>query len=522
MKTRLFHFSPILLGIFFLDPTSVNANNIQLDDTLSQVTDVSQLRDVNPSDWAYEALNSLASKYNCIAGYPDGSFRGNRPLTRYEFAAGLNACLQQLERMIGSNSSTVSEGDLQTLNRLTREFQEELDSLGKRVDTLDTRTQDLENHQFSTTTKLEGQVVTALEGTTAGKTINGQPFTDNQIVFGARTRLEFHSSFNGEDDLTIRFQANGLKETNLHTAEGTLYFSEKVADNNIGIDTLNYKFKAGEKTQVVIALNGSGADEFVPTLNYWDDDGASGAFSLFGTRAPIYYQAEDKGIGLNHQFNDQITLSLGYIANSANDPNSGNGLFNGPYAGIAQLTLQPTDNLSFGLTYLNAYNQSDSITGSNLSNIRTYTEDNFGTAVNTSSNSYGLSAQWKMSDKFILGGWVGYNKVKTLNIPDGLLNKGSQDIWNWAVTLALPDLGKEGNMGGILFGMEPKVTGSTLQFIDGKNVDSSTSYHVEAFYQYKVNDFITITPGLIWITAPDHNEQNSDAVMGIVRTTFSF
>ncbi|HBB32401.1 MAG TPA: hypothetical protein DC064_11540, partial [Cyanobacteria bacterium UBA9273] len=44
-----------------------------------------------PGDWAYEALRSLVERYGCIAGYPDGTFRGNRAMTRYEFAAGLNA-----------------------------------------------------------------------------------------------------------------------------------------------------------------------------------------------------------------------------------------------------------------------------------------------------------------------------------------------------------------------------------------------------------------------------------------------
>jgi len=38
------------------------------------------------------------------------------------------------------------------------------------------------------------------------------------------------------------------------------------------------------------------------------------------------------------------------------------------------------------------------------------------------------------------------------------IGRGDADVWNWAVTLAFPNLGKEGNLGGILIGMEPKVT----------------------------------------------------------------
>jgi hypothetical protein len=58
---------------------------------MGQVTSVTQLSDVQPTDWAYEALRSLVERYGCIAGYPGGTFRGNRSMSRYEFAAGLNA-----------------------------------------------------------------------------------------------------------------------------------------------------------------------------------------------------------------------------------------------------------------------------------------------------------------------------------------------------------------------------------------------------------------------------------------------
>jgi len=41
----------------------------------------------------------------CIAGYPDGTYRGNRALTRYEFAAGLNACLDRVNELIAAATS---------------------------------------------------------------------------------------------------------------------------------------------------------------------------------------------------------------------------------------------------------------------------------------------------------------------------------------------------------------------------------------------------------------------------------
>ncbi|MCY7390659.1 MAG: S-layer homology domain-containing protein, partial [Leptolyngbyaceae cyanobacterium CAN_BIN12] len=49
--------------------------------TLGQVTSVSQLTDVRPTDWAFQALQSLIERYGCIVGYPDKTYRGNRALT---------------------------------------------------------------------------------------------------------------------------------------------------------------------------------------------------------------------------------------------------------------------------------------------------------------------------------------------------------------------------------------------------------------------------------------------------------
>ncbi|ACA99036.1 MULTISPECIES: iron uptake porin [Cyanophyceae] len=133
-------------------------------DDIAQVNSVFQLSDVSPSDWAFDALRNLVENYNCIVGYPDGTFRGSRPLSRYEFAAGLNACLQQIERMIQSGTSEVTPEDLAALRRLVNEFEAELATLGARVDDLEGRVEFLEDNQFSTTTKLGGEVIFNLGG----------------------------------------------------------------------------------------------------------------------------------------------------------------------------------------------------------------------------------------------------------------------------------------------------------------------------------------------------------------------
>ena len=149
---------------------SINSNNLVRSSAVAQnVTSVSQLSDVRPTDWAFTALQSLVERYGCIAGYPDSTFRGNQATSRFEFAAGLNACLDKVNEIISAGlADKVSQEDLSTLQRLQEEFAAELATLRGRVDALDAKTAKLEAQQFSTTTKLRGEAVFGLAAASDG------------------------------------------------------------------------------------------------------------------------------------------------------------------------------------------------------------------------------------------------------------------------------------------------------------------------------------------------------------------
>lgn len=498
--------------------TDINSVN-----SFNQVTNVSQLRDVAPTDWAYEALRSLVERYGCIAGFPNQTYRGNQTLSRYEFAAGLNSCLNQIERLIATSETVVRE-DLNTLNRLIREFEAELATISGRVNSLEERTAFLEDHSFSTTTKLTGSAVFGLASVLTGDNADGEAI-DRIPVLGDRARLSFNTSFTGED-LLITFLSAGnfpFFSDVTNTFEGQIGYSED-SDNQLRAITASYYFPVGNHTTVVIEGTGGFSYDFADTLNPLDalDDSGSGAISYFGNRNPIYNQVYGAGVGINTQIGNLFELSLGYLAPDAAEPTEGNGLFNGAYSALGQIVFKPSDSFKLGLTYVNAYNASDTYTGTNLANFRNFTATELGEAAPVSSNSYGIGASWQISDRFILSGWGGYINERVLSTLDNQIERGEREILNWAVTLALPDLFKEGSLGGVVVGMEPKVIESTVNIPGFDNEDKDTSLHVEAFYQYRVNDNIAITPGVIWITAPDANQDNNDIVIGTVRTTFTF
>ncbi len=494
-------------------------------DPLAQITSVSELRDVAPDAWAYEALSSLVERYGCIVGYPDRTFRGDRGLSRWEFAAGLNACLNVMERLIRENSAVMRE-DIDKLQRLTQAFAPELASLGARVDNLEFRTARLEDQQFSTTTKLSGEVVMALSGVASGKKNDGEDTIPKITTFAHRTRLELNTSFTGRDNLYTRLASGNIAELaeTAGTFQSNLAFSQP-DDNNLGLEVLFYNFPLSDSVQLWVTPAGGAFDDFTSTVNVLDGDGALGALSAFGTRNPIYYLGGGAGLGMQGTWNN-LEWSLGYLAGEGNDPRQGAGLFNGPYGAIAQVGYNFNDKLNVALTYAHGYNSLDTGTGSQRSNFQFFAEDRLGQAVPTVHNAYGVEMSWKLSEHFVLGGWGGLTKAKTLAVIEtdkGVIGRGDLDIWNWAVTLAFPDLIREGNMGGIIVGMQPWLSTSSLTLPDGlRATDQDSSLHLEGFFQWAMSDNWFITPGILVIPNADFDSRNETLVIGAIRTTFTF
>ncbi|MEH1779927.1 MAG: iron uptake porin [Nostoc sp.] len=487
--------------------------------SLSQVTSVSQFSDVQPTDWAFQALQSLVERYGCIAGYPNSTYRGNRALTRYEFAAGLNACLDRVNELIATaTADLVTKQDLATLQRLQEEFSAELATLRGRVDSLETRTAELEAHQFSTTTKLVGEAIFAV-------TNNFGNNSNSNTVFQDRVRLDLQTSFTGQDTLHTRLAAGNATPLNLRngTFEGTQTFNLSPSTNNnnaVSIDWLAYYFPLG-KSQVYIAASGGIQSDYVPTVNpyFQDFDGGNGALSTFASESPIYRIGGGSGAGVNLVFGKgsggfQPSLTLGYLGSQANSPNPGNGLFDGNYAALGQLNLNVGNHFSLAATYVNAYNGSGTLLfdggSANTTAVVGTAQANFLGGTNPYiSNSYGLEAAFKPSDKLSISGFVLYSDITGFG---NRANNGSE-VWSYGAGIALPDLGKKGNVLGIFAGVEPYVGGTP----------GDKPYHFEGFYKYRVSDNISITPGVIWLTNPGQlNGNNDDAIIGTLRTTFTF
>ena len=493
-------------------PAAPQAQPTQQSGTMSQVTSVSQLSDVRPTDWAFQALQSLVERYGCIAGYPDGTYRGNRALTRYEFAAGVNACLDQITKLIGSSTGTfVTKDDLAILQRLQEEFAAELATLRGRVDGLEARTAELEANQFSTTTKLAGEAVFAVTDTFSG---DGIRLEDDETVtnFGYRVRLNLLTSFTGRDLLRTRLQAGNIARYDRATATGTNMARLSIEggeSSNFILEEMYYSFPMGNAT-FIVGPQGLDLDEIANTASPFKSTGTT-SISRFGSRSnpAVFRGPQGAGASMTYNFGN-FQATAGYLAGDSDAPNpaNGRGVFDGSFSALGQIGFfsKPFD---LGLTYTRKYNRAGDVnimggTGSSLAN------QPFGSAP-TESDNYGVQVNFKPSSRFQIGGWYGYTKAEQLR-------GGNNDatIQNGAITLALADFGRQGNLLGFVFGVPPKVTESDV----ARN--RNTSYHLEGFYRFQVNDFISVTPGVYVILNPEHNNRNDDIWVGLLRTTFSF
>lgn len=482
------------------------------------VTSVNQLKDVQPTDWAFVALQSLVERYGVIAGYSDGTFRGNRTMTRYEFAAALEKAITTITDKTRDFPDTfIVRADLEVLQRLQQEFSVELSSLHGRVDILEANTAQLQANQFSTTTKLTGQAIFAVNaGGFEGKRIiapRGAEITrDNpNATFIYRASVDLNTSFHGTDLLKIRLlsgstgandNAGGFLEPNLGS---TLDFSIPGRGDSFSLGRLYYTFAPVKDLKVTLgpALV---APDFVDKNRY-----ANVSFLDFSTQAFVNNfillpRPGGAGAVLDWQpGGGAVKLRALYVSSDATDslpenqrllgggapenirlfPTAGGGanggLFGDPYQGFLELEYNPSQAFSVRLQY-----SGGEIFGSSFQGI-------------------GANFDLQLTQQIGVFGRYGYASYPNTSLGD--INPNY-----WMAGVGLRDIGIQGSIAGVAMGQP---------FIE-TNLGNATQTNFEAFYNYPVNKNIRITPLVQIITNPSNQKDNGTIFTGTLRTVFSF
>jgi len=490
---------------------------------LEEVTNVDQLTDVSPRHWAYEALRDLVERYRCIDDFGQKKFNGDRAISRYEFAAGLNLCLFKIKRLLsGLENKIVSQKDLAAMQRLEEEFATELKATAGRIDQLEQRIDTLSEHQFSPTTILRGLVdfnFASAWGTkkAVAPGINTREDLNSTPTLSTRAIINFDTSFTGRDRLRTNLIAanNSGFGSGVTGTEMSLLIGMQNTANKVVLGTLFYEFPLGDRGILSIAPTADFPTRIFPALN------PVNSISNFGAESPIYDFAFGSGAILYYHLTDQIAAGVSYLAATGTSPNQG--VFNGQYTLLSQLSYTVSEQLALAFTYGRYYapqpEQTINLTGSKGSQ---FAQVPFGGNTPTSSNAFGLQFTYKLTDSLILGGWGSYVNGIAEGSPTVSNINGSQgsraDIWSWAITASLTDLIKAGSQLSFVFGMPPKATANDIV----ARQDRDTSLHLELSYSYPLTERIYIAPGFLVITNPEHNAANPPVWVGLLRTSFFF
>lgn len=481
-----------------------------------RVTSVSQLSDVQPTDWAYQALQSLVERYGVVAGYSDNSYKGDRAMTRYEFAAALNAALERVNELIAAGvADRLLRQDLAVLQRLQSEFAEELAVLQGRIDRLEARNAELKANQFSTTTKLTGQALFAVNAggfsgdriisPTGAEIANDNP---NATVL-YRASLDFNTSFFGNDLLKIRIDtgSNGINDNAAGVLEpnfgSVLDYSAKPPSNGeFGLSRLYYSFAPVRNLSVAVGPDIKTTD-FVDLNSYanlsfrdfstsalvnnfillpvngpsagavinWNPGG--GAFKL---RA-LYAASDPANPGLR---SNRIGLSFFTGVLYPNASGDG-GLFGDTYQNTVELEYSPSKAFALRLQY----------SGGQLFDNRF--------------DVVGANAELAISPQIAIFGRYGYGSYADTTF--GNLNPSY-----WMAGVGWRDLLVKGAFAGIAAG-QPFIA---------SEIGNATQTNFEAFYNFPVNDNIRVTPVVQVVTNPSNQGSNGTIVTGTLRTVFSF
>ena len=171
--------------------------------------------DVTPDSWAYQAVSQLANA-GIVNGYPDGTFKGQQNITRYEMAQMVAKALVRQDRVDAEQNAII--------NRLANEFSAELNNLGVRVSTLENK---VGNFKFTGDARVRYQgsndrgndYVNVTETNVYGDVTEK---TSKRSKFDYRGRVQFEATVNDNTKAVVRlatgdkeFGATGNPETTL-------------------------------------------------------------------------------------------------------------------------------------------------------------------------------------------------------------------------------------------------------------------------------------------------------------------
>ncbi len=486
--------APAALGL--LAPMAATAAELNINGvsdysaSSEEVKSASQFSDVNPTDWAFQALTNLAERHGCTAATPNGS------MTRYEAAALLNTCL--------GNIAEVNEEE----RRLINEFGPELAVIKGRIDGLEARVGEFEAGQFSSTTKLNGYAIF-----TVGGTDEDEANDDDAVTFNYTWQANLNTSFTGRDLLYTRLKTGNFGPSNMKNSSGVYINHANSNDDTIKVDKLWYQFPVGDNLKMWLGAK---------IENYYMLASAPSLYKpilkdlKLGGNGAVYGASTGQGFGVawTQQTDDssapRFAISTNYTASSStgedSNPETGGILTDGAKGMFLTKVEYGSPRWQVSAAYSHKTHNPTASAG-------------FGTSAGKSrtgsTDGIGLRGYWKPETTGAIPAVsVGYDLA---TVDDDGATGSTEETTSWMVGLSWKDAFVDGNKAGLAFGQRQyasEIVGSTED-------PSDENFIWEAYYTFQVSDNVSVTPAIFGLTDP--KDGSSDDVTGaIVNTTFRF
>ncbi len=384
-------------------------------------------------------------------------------------------------------------------NIFINEVSEDIVNLKSRVDGLEVKQNEFEAGSFSDTTTLDGKVnftIGALSYDGSGT----DTVSNEAALFQYTWTGNLNTSFTGDDNLYVRLKTGNASSWTKDKDHGTYLSSAKGNSNELKVDKIWYSFPVGEKNTVFVGplienyyMHGTSPSIYKPVLK---------AFTL-GGNAAAYGASTDTGAGWVYKADNGFAISSNIGTKSGSTQKDADGKY--IPSGLLTNESKTSWATQVGLT-------KDQWAVSAMVNLKynDWGDSYFSTATgddrNENSTNYGLRAWWRPQETGTATPEVSFGY--DYSVLDGYSSNDTTDMY--FVGLSWLDMFNPDDRIGVAFG-QPQMRENT----------GAEPFMWEAYYGFKVNDSVTVTPTIFGASNANGTE-GEDYTGAVIETQFKF
>ena len=472
-------------AIGLIAPMASQASNVNLDDMKSYSNSSVSSRNTNdflniePGDFVHQSIKDLANSRGCSVDISD------RTITRFEAASIVNSCLGDVAEVTSIERSLIDE------------FSSELALIRGRIDGIEARLNEFEAGTFSSTTTLDGKAVFALMAVNGNvDNAKGNDKTSAAWVY----QMNLNTSFTGDDNLYVRLKSsngwgNMSQKANTYHNEAGSYASQLV------VDKIWYTFPISDKWEATIGPKIENYYMLAATPSVYKPKVLK-AFR-FGGHGVAFGATTSTGLGIKYTGDNGFGASA--TVNSQGGDDAAGFLTKEDASKVNIQAAYTKDNYHVSATYTTQTAGWDEWVYFSTSNV--------DSDADLDTDGWALRGWWRPDETgtIVPSVSVGFDTMTMTNTTRYTDASGYSIGLNWSDTF------QAGDTIGVALGQPIKGT----EKVNSTVADDVDPFIWEAYYSFRPNDSIEITPG-IFGGSDSRADTNDDIFGAVITSTFRF